>query len=314
MLSPEAATETVWEESFRSTVHAAGGEGPLPGSAAGSGGGMVTPVGAAPSVPAGVDVVVVPPAAPAVPPVVPEPAAPPAAVPATGDEPVGAGDAVSADEAPAEPEVPETCGADDGAPVETPETVPAVPAPGVVTCSDGEDGAGGVTSFDPSVGAGPEVTSASEAGEIGAELPELIVCCGAGSVFDDVVWLWLVSLPWAIWSERSGVACDGADGVCAGVVWAGAAACVSGAGVCDTVEPTLTGAPTVSTTVFACENSHDDADVLDFATAGGASVYESLTTGTRLLMCFLPKWSAGRMGATAGAACSVGIVSFANET
>ena len=55
--SAATATETVCEASERATFHAAGGEGPLPGVAAGSGGGGVTPVGSVLSEPLGAPVV-----------------------------------------------------------------------------------------------------------------------------------------------------------------------------------------------------------------------------------------------------------------
>ena len=95
--SAVTAMETVCEASDSETFHAAGGEGPLPGVAAGSGGGVVTPVGSEPSEPAGADDVVESPEAPAWPSLVPAPPPEPEPVPATGDEPFCDCDAGSPD-------------------------------------------------------------------------------------------------------------------------------------------------------------------------------------------------------------------------
>ena len=104
--SPAAAMETVCEASDRETFHAAGGEGPLPGVAAGSGGGVVAPSGSEPSEPAGADDDVESPEVPAWPSLVPAPPPEPDAVPATGDEPSCDCDAGSPETSPADGEVP----------------------------------------------------------------------------------------------------------------------------------------------------------------------------------------------------------------
>jgi len=143
---------------------------------------------------------------------------------------------------------------------------------------------------------------------------EAVAAAAPGSApwLESPPWFCAAPSSWALWSVRGDVG---------DVVWADApapAACVGAAGGAAAggaaVEPRLTGMPTVSTTVFACEKSHADADVLDLATAAGASEYESVTTGTRVRTCLPPTWRAGRTGATAGAACSLGTASSANET
>ena len=274
-LSAVTATEIVCEVSDRATVHAAGGDGPLPGVAAGSGGGVVTPAGAVLSESLGADVVVEPPDAPCWPPLVPAPPAEPEAVPATGDEPLCDCDAGSPDGLPADGDVPDGCGGVEAAP-ETP-LVSIVVVCGVPTWSDGDDGSGTETveTVGPSAGAGPELTVVSEPAEIVPEPPELIVCCEespepelgvAGGSCGVVVASVSRS---ALCSER-----DGTTGLVpeAGVVpLAGGVAAAGAATGGAVVEPMLTDAPTVSVTVGVCANRYDDTDVFVFATAGGAS-------------------------------------------
>ena len=74
----------------------------------------------------------------------------------------------------------------------------------------------------------------------------------------------------------------------------------------------LTGAPAVSVTAGVFANR--SAGVVVGAIDEGASEYESLTTGMRVLMCLLPTWRAGAAGAMTGAACSFGTASWAKET
>ena len=83
---------------------------------------------------------------------------------------------------------------------------------------------------------------------------------------------------------------------------------LAGAGV----DAMFTGAPAVSVTAGVFANR--SAGVVVGAIDEGASEYESLTTGMRVLMFLLPTWSAGAAGATTGAACSFGTASWANET
>ena len=211
--SAVTAIETVCEASDSETFHAAGGEGPLPGVAAGSGGGVVTPVESVPSEPAGAGVVVEPPEAPVWPLLVPAPPPEPEPVPATGDEPFCDCDAGSPEVAPTDGEVPETCGGVEAAPV-TPFVSIVVVVSGVFTWRDGDDGSGTetVVSVGSSWGAGPESMAAPEPAEIVPEPPELIVCCdepsepGAAGGSCGVV---PSELPWALCSER-----DGAAGAC----------------------------------------------------------------------------------------------------
>ena len=181
-LPPETATEIVCAASERATIHAAGGDGPLPGVAAGSVGGVVTPPGVVVPESPGAGVDAEPPDVPAWPFVVPEPEPAPApeAVPATGDEPVVEDTDEPVDALLEEADVPEGCGA--GAePMVRPAVVPVDVGPGVLTCMEGEEGSGSVTvvSVGPSCGAGPELTVAPALGAIGPEPPELIVCCAA---------------------------------------------------------------------------------------------------------------------------------------
>ena len=194
--------ETVCEASERATFHAAGGEGPLPGVAAGSGGGVLTPVGSEPSVPAGAEAVVESPEAPDWPFAVPAPPPDPEPVPATGDEPVCDCDAGSPDVVPADGEVPETCGGVEAAPV-TPFVSMVVVVSGVLTWSDGDDGSGTETivSAGSSCGAGPEsIAVPVPVAEIEPEPPELIVAAGGscGVVPSES--------SWALCSDRDGTA------------------------------------------------------------------------------------------------------------
>ena len=93
----------------------------------------------------------------------------------------------------------------------------------------------------------------------------------------------------------------------AGVVAAGGVVTARAGG-----ELMVTGAPASSETAGACENR--STGVFVGAIDDGVSEYESLTTGTRVLMCLLPTWRAGAAGAIVGAACTFGTASWANET
>ena len=216
----------------------------------------------------------------------------PEPVPATGDEPFCDCDAGSPDASPADGEVPDDLrrrrgGAGDAARADGGRLF------GVFTWRDGDDGSGTETvdSAGSSCGAGPEPIAVPEPVEIVPEPPELIVCCDESSE------------PGAAGGSCGVVPSESPCGALqrAGrgrrrlLLASGAAGAVLAGGVAAAgavVEAMLTGAPAVSVTAGVLANR--STGVVVGAIDEGASEYESLTTGMRVLMLLLPTWSAGR--------------------